>query len=146
MPMAIAVMIFGFVYFRCATGAFRQEKITTNIAGNYMVYFNLAVMLFVLSAVFRVLETTGLTHFKSAAFSITLTICASVQMLLGMRYHSKLLRIISLAVLGIVIVKLAGYDLWKMAAIGRIIVFILLGAILLSISFLYQKLRKYLSD
>lgn len=67
-------------------------------------------------------------------------------MALGMRYQNKLLRFISLGIFGIVIVKLLVFDLWRMAAIGRIIVFILLGVILLAVSFFYQRLRNVLID
>ena len=51
------------------------------------------------------------------------------------------MRIIGLCVMGIVLIKLTIYDLWVLPTIGRIIVFILLGIVLLVISFLYQKLR-----
>ena len=63
-----------------------------------------------------------------------------------MRQRSRLLRVMALCVFGVVIVKLAIYDLWRMAAVGRIIVFILLGVALLSVSFLYQRLRGLLID
>lgn len=58
-----------------------------------------------------------------------------------MRVHTRLMRIIGLCVMGIVLIKLTIYDLWVLPTIGRIIVFILLGIVLLVISFLYQKLR-----
>ena len=51
------------------------------------------------------------------------------------------MRIIGLCVVGIVLIKLVVHDLWLLPTIGRIVVFILLGTILLLISFLYQKLR-----
>lgn len=60
--------------------------------------------------------------------------------------HSKVMRIIGLCSLDIVLVKLVFYDLWMLPAVGRIIVFILLGVILLVISFLYQRLRSALFD
>ncbi|MCM1355456.1 MAG: DUF2339 domain-containing protein [Staphylococcus sp.] len=145
-PMMVSIPLFGVIYFRCATAVFIHSTSDTRTIGKYMIYFNLAAILFILSAVFSVLDTTGLVVYRSAALSVTLSICASVQMIFGMRYHSKQLRVIALTVLGLVLVKLVGYDLWRMVAIGRIIVFILLGAILLTISFMYQKLRRYLSD
>lgn len=77
----------------------------------------------------------------STAFSLSLGIAAFILMCIGMRYHSKEIRIVSLAEFGIVIGKLILNDVWAMSALGKIIVFISLGAILLILSFLYQKLK-----
>ena len=55
-----------------------------------------------------------------------------------------MLRIISLFTLGIVLVKLVLVDLWAMPTVGKIVVFIMLGVILLVLSFLYQKLKDVL--
>ena len=65
-------------------------------------------------------------------------------MSLGMRLHQKVLRIISLFTLGIVLVKLVLVDLWAMPTVGKIVVFIMLGVILLVLSFLYQKFKDVL--
>ena len=77
----------------------------------------------------------------STAFSLSLGIAAFILMCIGMRYHSKEIRIVSLAEFGIIIGKLILNDVWAMPALGKIIVFISLGAILLILSFLYQKLK-----
>jgi len=77
----------------------------------------------------------------STAFSLSLGIAAFILMCIGMRYHSKEIRIVSLAEFGIVIGKLILNDVWAMPSLGKIIVFISLGAILLILSFLYQKLK-----
>ena len=77
----------------------------------------------------------------STAFSLSLGIAAFILMCIGMRYHSKEIRIVSLAEFGIIIGKLILNDVWAMPSLGKIIVFISLGAILLILSFLYQKLK-----
>lgn len=77
----------------------------------------------------------------STTFSLSLGIAAFILMCIGMRYHSKEIRIVSLAEFGIVIGKLILNDVWAMPALGKIIVFISLGALLLILSFLYQKLK-----
>ena len=77
----------------------------------------------------------------STAFSLSLGIAAFILMCIGMRYHSKEIRIVSLAEFGIVIGKLILNDVWAMPSLGKIIVFISLGALLLILSFLYQKLK-----
>lgn len=80
----------------------------------------------------------------STAFSLSLGLAAFILMCAGMRYHSKEVRIVSLAEFGIVLGKLIFNDVWTMSALGKIIVFISLGILLLTLSFLYQKLKDVL--
>ena len=68
----------------------------------------------------------------------------TAQTVLGMRRHQKILRVFALSVFGLVILKLVAIDLWQWPTIGRIVVFILLGVILLVLSFLYQRLKSAL--
>lgn len=63
-----------------------------------------------------------------------------------MRLHLKSLRMVSLSTFGIVLLKLVVVDLWLLPTIGKIIIFIILGIILLLLSFLYQKLKKVLFE
>ena len=95
-------------------------------------------------AVNNMLRLTGWEEESSAALSISLSIAGFIQMSLGMRLHLRILRMISLAVFGIVLLKLVIVDLWLLPTVGKIIVFIMLGVILLVLSFLYQKLKKAL--
>ena len=53
---------------------------------------------------------------------------------------------VSLSTFGIVLLKLVVVDLWLLPTIGKIIIFIILGIILLLLSFLYQKLKKVLFE
>jgi len=64
----------------------------------------------------------------------------------GMRLHLKVVRMISLATFSIVLLKLVLVDLWLLPTIGKVVVFIILGVILLVLSFLYQKLKTVLFD
>lgn len=95
-------------------------------------------------AVHNVLYLCELQDESSAALSISLSVAGFALMSLGMRLHLKILRMISLAVFGLVLLKLVIVDLWLLPTIGKIIVFIMLGVILLVLSFLYQKLKKAL--
>lgn len=60
----------------------------------------------------------------------------------GMRYRRRVVRMAGLGIFGLLLLKLVVYDIWSLPMIGRIVVFILLGAVLLALSFLYQRLRK----
>ena len=67
-------------------------------------------------------------------------------MFVGMRFNAKTVRLLSLCMFGCVILKLVVYDLWRLPVVGRIIVFIFLGLVLLAVSFFYQRLRRSLSE
>ncbi|MDQ3291255.1 MAG: DUF2339 domain-containing protein [Bacteroidota bacterium] len=67
-------------------------------------------------------------------------------MLLGMRHKLKTLRLVSLSLFFITLVKLFLFDIQNISAGGRIAAFISLGVLLLVVSFLYQKLKVILLD
>ena len=92
-----------------------------------------------------ILLQAGVTNF-SAGLSVSLALTGFTQMLIGMRKHLKEVRMISLVTLGIVLGKLVLNDLWSMPAVGKIITFIVLGVLLLVLSFLYQRLKNVLFD
>lgn len=92
----------------------------------------------------RLLMTSFHEESFSTAFSLSLGLAAFILMCAGMRYHSKEVRIVSLTEFGIVLGKLIFNDVWTMSALGKIIVFISLGILLLTLSFLYQKLKDVL--
>ena len=92
----------------------------------------------------RFLEQAKLPDELNAGFSIGLILAGFAQMIAGMRFHVKALRMVSLCTFGIVLLKLVVADLWAMPTVGKILVFVLLGVILLLLSFLYQKLKDVL--
>ncbi|WP_455585825.1 DUF2339 domain-containing protein [Bacteroides sp.] len=114
------------------------------VATRFIVYLSVISTLLWLAIVRLSLHQLGLPDEYNAGFSIALAIAGFVQMSLGMRLHQKSLRIVSLCTLGLVLVKLILVDLWAMPTVGKIVVFIMLGAILLVLSFLYQKLKDVL--
>ena len=67
-------------------------------------------------------------------------------LVIGIKKQWKNLRIIALSLLGLTIVKLFVYDIKNVSETGKIIAFILLGVLILVISFVYQKIRKLVVD
>jgi uncharacterized membrane protein len=67
-------------------------------------------------------------------------------MWLGMRYKTRVLRIISLSLFSITLVKLFVFDIENIPAAGKIAAFFCLGVLLLIISFMYQKVKKIVAD
>lgn len=121
-----------------------QVRYNVKQSSRFTVFLNIASGLFWLAVVNRFLSDLRLPDEFNAGFSIALALAGLVQMVLGMRLHWKLMRVLSLFTFGIVLVKLVLSDLWAMPTVGKILVFILLGGILLVLSFLYQKLKDVL--
>ena len=92
----------------------------------------------------RLLLLTFYNPSFDTGFSLSLGLAAFILMVIGMRSKSKEVRMVSLAEFGIVLGKLILIDVWSMAALGKIVVFISLGLLLLTLSFLYQKLKDVL--
>ena len=118
----------------------RGQLLVTSNQRNLHIEYSIISTLMWLTLTRLLLITFNEVNF-STAFSLSLGIAAFILMCIGMRYHSKEIRIVSLAEFGIVIGKLILNDVWAMPSLGKIIVFISLGALLLILSFLYQKLK-----
>jgi uncharacterized membrane protein len=84
--------------------------------------------------------------YYKAGLSILWGVCAFAMIWLGMKHKFKTLRIISLSLFTITLVKLFLYDIRNIPAGGKIAAFILLGVLLLVISFMYQRLKKLITD
>lgn len=85
-------------------------------------------------------------QYLRAALTILWGLCSFALMALGMRYRAQVLRVISLSLFLLALLKLFFFDLRHISEGGKIAAFILLGALLLTVSFLYQKLKKVLID
>lgn len=86
------------------------------------------------------------THYYKAGLSIVWGISSFAMIWLGMKYRFKMLRIIALILFGITLIKLFVYDISNIAPGGKIAAFILLGVLLLVVSFMYQRLKKIIID
>lgn len=123
--------------------AFRHRRLTAPFGRNgYTVYFSLSASVFTVTAIEYMLRAAGLCRYYSAGFSVGLIVCGAILLAAGLRYRDRIIRIVGISIFGLLLLKLVVYDIWSLPMIGRIIVFILLGAVLLAISFLYQRLRK----
>lgn len=80
------------------------------------------------------------TH--KAGYAILWGICSFILIYLGMKWKSQTVRIASLALFGITLLKLFLFDIRGLSEGGKIAAFISLGLMLLVVSFMYQKLKK----
>jgi uncharacterized membrane protein len=85
-------------------------------------------------------------QYAKAVLTIVWALCSFGLMWLGMRYKNKTLRIISLSLFSLALLKLFFSDIANVSEGGKIIAFILLGVLLLTISFMYQKLKKIIIE
>lgn len=73
-------------------------------------------------------------------------LCSFVIMWLGMRFKYRPLRIISLTLFTLTLVKLFIFDIRNIPAAGKIAAFFCLGVLLLVVSFMYQRLKKIIIE
>lgn len=83
---------------------------------------------------------------SKTAFPILWGLLAFVLLTFGIKRAYKPLRISALALIGITILKLFLYDIKNVSEGGKIAAFILLGLVLLVISFTYQKIKSIILD
>jgi len=86
------------------------------------------------------------TQIIKTGYPILWGILAFVFLIVGIKKPNKNLRISALALLGITIVKLFLFDISNASETGKIIAFILLGILILIISFVYQKIKVLVQD
>ena len=73
-------------------------------------------------------------------------LCSFAFMWLGMRYKFRPLRIVSLTLFSITLIKLFAYDIRNIPAGGKIAAFFCLGVLLLVVSFMYQRLKRIIIE
>jgi uncharacterized membrane protein len=79
---------------------------------------------------------------KQVSLSVVWTLYGAGLLLVGRVRRSRLLRLSALALLGLTTLKVFFWDLSYLDSAYRIVSFIVLGAILLAVSYLYQKSRQ----
>ena len=79
-------------------------------------------------------------------FPIVWGLSSFALMLLGMKYKFRTLRVISLTIFTVILFKLFLFDIKGASEAGKIVAFILLGVLLLVISFMYQKLKNLILE
>jgi len=84
--------------------------------------------------------------YYKAMLSILWGVCSFAMMWLGMKKNFRPLRIISLSLFTVTLLKLFLYDIINIPPGGKIAAFILLGVLLLVISFMYQRLKMIIID
>jgi uncharacterized membrane protein len=85
-------------------------------------------------------------QYDKAGVTVLWALSSFIIMWLGMKHSSKVLRIISLVLFSVVLIKLFLFDISGISEGGKILAFILLGVLLLTVSFMYQRLKRIIFD
>jgi uncharacterized membrane protein len=86
------------------------------------------------------------THIVKIGFPILWGVLAFLFLFIGMKRSNKTFRIVSLVLIAVILLKLFTYDIKDASEAGKIVAFIILGVVLLIISFMYQKIKALLLD
>jgi uncharacterized membrane protein len=81
-----------------------------------------------------------------AGLPILWGLCSYGFMWIGMRYKFKPLRVLSLALFSVTLLKLFLFDIRDIPVAGKIAAFFCLGVLLLVVSFMYQRLKKIIIE
>lgn len=84
--------------------------------------------------------------FVKAVLPILWGICSFVMIWVGIKFKFRFIRIYALCILSITLIKLFTYDISNIPVAGKIAAFICLGILLLIVSFMYQRLKKIISN
>jgi uncharacterized membrane protein len=116
-----------------------QPRITTWLYGAFAILL-FCVLTLEVSAYFYARAPQA----RFAAISVLWTLYSIALMLLGFRYQQARLRLVSLGLFGVTILKVFLADMARVSTPFRIVSFVVLGLMLIGASYLYYRYRGYL--
>ncbi|MDQ6676971.1 MAG: DUF2339 domain-containing protein, partial [Acidobacteriota bacterium] len=125
-----------FAFWAAAWWSRQTEKLSLPLAmaGHYFLLFALSL---------EILDWhSGFSSLESASLSILFAVYAVLLVALGTRTHTTANRLLGLALIAAVVLKLYTYDVWQLELAYRFIAFAALGALLLTMSFFYSRRRE----
>jgi len=150
LPLILAMLALNYLYKFIKNGRSEQALLTFQwVASFFIIYLTSAELDHLMvttqysktKSIYTILDNTHKT-----GFAILWGCFGFLYIYIGMKWKSKNIRIISITLLGITLLKLLLFDLRNLSEGGKIAVFISLGILLLIISFMYQRLKKLLLD
>ena len=121
-------------------------EINTRFKKLYDFFFHFIIVALLSNELIHWTEMSG----QDDTYNIWLSILWGVYSLfligLGIKNKKKHIRLAAIALFAITLLKLFFYDISDLSTIAKTVVFVLLGILLLVISFLYNKYKHYLAD
>lgn len=106
--------------------------------------FHLSMLWIASSELIAQLDMHGFAENYKIGLSVLWGVYALLLVVLGMWQKRKYLRWASIVLFAVTLIKLVAYDISHMNTISKTIILVSLGVLLLFISFLYNKYRKYI--
>ena len=152
----LSALVFVCIFYKLKN-LFEQNKISINENYNLLTWLSCGVAVsFVSSEILLLFNTTFYDVnnpldniqriYVKAGLPIIWGICSFIFMYLGMLNKNKTLRIISLSLFSLTLLKLFLFDISNIPAGGKIAAFFCLGVLLLIVSFMYQRLKNIIKD
>ncbi|WP_231427301.1 DUF2339 domain-containing protein [Pedobacter sp. Leaf250] len=111
---------------------------------DYLLY--ISILWIISSELINILELSGTQESYKLGLSILWGVYSLFLIGMGLAKNKKHLRIGAMVLFGITLIKLFFYDIYSLSTISKTIVFVSLGALLLIISFLYNKYKHLIID
>jgi uncharacterized membrane protein len=147
--LIIAVLIYGLISKeRAADSVIMQELFTWAVCIAIVLFVSSEGQLWVNTLFYskeHSLEDLERIYIKTG-LPILWGLCSFAFMWLGMRYKFKTLRIVSLLLFSLTLLKLFLFDIRNIPVAGKIAAFFCLGVLLLVVSFMYQRLKKIIIE
>jgi hypothetical protein len=105
------------------------------------VFMILAILVVLSSELINILDLAGIEGSDRLALSILWGTYALGLIVYGLMKDLKQVRIVAIAIFGVTLVKLFLYDMSEMSTIAKTLVMVILGALLLVASFIYNKFK-----
>jgi len=118
-----------------------QNFIKPNFRKAYDIFMHLAIIWIASSELISWLDIVGYSQNYKLGLSILWGVYALFLIALGIKQNKKRLRIGAITLFGVTLLKLFLYDISHLNTMSKTIVFVSLGALLLIISFLYNKYK-----
>lgn len=107
----------------------------------YSTVFNVVLLSVICNEFIHWMHLSGYPGLYKLGLSIICGLYALVLIFVGIRIRQKHLRISAIILFGVTLIKLFFYDLAALSTVSKTIVLIILGVILLIVSFLYNKYK-----
>ncbi|MFZ4398653.1 MAG: DUF2339 domain-containing protein [Bacteroidales bacterium] len=139
----VSLMIFS-IYKSIKQEFMRDSGLKYTIAFDGLLY--ITIIWISSSELINIMDILHSTQSYKLGLSILWGVYALLMIILGIWKKKKHLRIGAIALFAITLIKLFAYDISDMNTISKTVVFVLLGILLLIISFLYNKYKHLIKD
>ncbi|OFY17576.1 MAG: hypothetical protein A2W98_04780 [Bacteroidetes bacterium GWF2_33_38] len=151
--LTILLIVVSILYSNFVKNIFGQTSTFNKINNWFVVVVYIFVLSFQMNHHYLMFANDGVSSIREiisqsnrTGLPILWGLISFVLMLIGMKKKIQEYRIMSLTLFFVTILKLFIFDLTNISEGGKIVAFIILGVLLLIVSFMYQKLKKIIID